>query len=434
MTDLLILISFVPFIFMAFESLNRLRPLFGWAAVLIAVICHGYFVFTKSGDPLAWIPVAAFFSMLALEIVCSKRVRVLTLIGALFVSQALVSVDPAAALILIAFADGFFAAELFISSDWTDKSRAIQSIYRSALSLLPAAAAILLQLQGDWFVAMFAVTIAFRMFSWPMTHWVYEIDKNARTFLLYSGVVPAFALWHIQVGIDAPQWAVVWVCLAAVYSIGAKYFEVYTALALAVFSFNPTLGVAAVALWPLLVNQGRLTYLITLATGALGFFAADQIQKALVPEASYALASVAAFMIARPFVATRIEPVKVYIEALEFVIGAALAVLAFFMKPIDLVDPQNFAIDFGACFLLMFALGKLLFSKKPAFFLPARTIPPRVFKQSVISLNFLADKPGTPVIVKDGRLRASVFQALDSEAYMVLLLGILGAILLWGTR
>ena len=91
MTELIILCAFAPLIFLPFPAFRRLTQVWGWSAVVIAVLCHGYGIFLHYQEPLLWIPAASFLSVFVINLAAQRYRRGLSTLAVLFVSQALLA-------------------------------------------------------------------------------------------------------------------------------------------------------------------------------------------------------------------------------------------------------------------------------------------------------------------------------------------------------
>ena len=207
----------------------------------------------------------------------------------------------------------------------------MQSLYQSALSLLPATVGLLLNLDGNLLGACVAATIALRLFSWPVSHWLVEISGKNKMFPAYIGIVSSFALWHILTFSKPEVWALVWLCAGIIFSVGSRYTEMYAALSLGLFALNPAWGVLFAALWPILGHRNFSVYIVAVLTCAIGVVLADSTIKIFIPEVCYILVGASGLAIGRVFVAGSLES-----DALVFT-GIRGGFLSYLGRPSHLV-------------------------------------------------------------------------------------------------
>ena len=411
-----------------------MSQIWGWSAVAIASLCHGYYIFLHATEPLLWIPVGAFLSAFAINLLENRRQRGLSILAVLFVSQALLTASLGYIIVLLAFADTLLGAELFLSSKITEKNQAVQSLYQSALSLLPATVGLLLRLEGDSLAACVAVSVCLRLFSWPVRHWLVEISGKNQMFPTYVGIASSFALWHILAFPKPDVWAVIALAAAIVFSLGSKYMEIYAALTLGLYAVNPVWGVVGAALWPLLGHKGLSTYIVALLTAGAGLVLASGSTKVFVPEAAMVFTAFAGLACARVFSAVENLSVRWYLISLDSALSILWATLTivFLSPPLPVWEPAG--LVFGIVFVLAFGVGKFLNTRRPRFFRALAGLSPEIFSREIFSAEFMSEKRGETVSLTQTRARVWLFEMIESQTYLALLLGLLGLFLLKGLR
>jgi len=385
-------------------------------------------------ESLLWIPAAAFLSVFFVNLIGQRYRRGLSSLAVLFVSQALLTKNLGYIIVLLALADTFLGVELFLSSKVDEKNRAVQSLYQSALSLLPTALGLMLRLDGNSLISCVAVTIVLRLYSWPVSHWLVEISGDNKMFPTYIGIVSSFALWHIQEFLQPELWALVWLSLAFLFGLGSKYTEMYATFSLGLFALSPVLGIASVCLWPLLARPTYTIYLVAAFSAVSGGLLAQSLSGYLAPEATYAFVSLVGAALARVFVATAIVKARWYMVALDLFFAALWIGFLFYTNTLPIPIPTPAGVTFVDSFVFVFLLGKLLYKKKPGFFKPFPGFPPHLFSKEIIGSDLLLERKGASVEMGQSPFRVLIFEALESEGYIAILFGLLGAVLLWGAK
>jgi len=432
MNELIICIVFIPFIFLGGNKKAGEGPL--WIPAALALGCVSYFVWQRSENPLWWGGVAAFLALTLSEVIEAKKLKPITAFASLFFAQSLISRDIGITIICIVMGDLFLNLETFLAGDLSEKNRAIHNICRSLFSLLPASFGVLLHLEGHYLILALALTIVLRLFAWPLPHWVSEKETESPYSYLLAAAIPSFALWHNQDFSSYPLWALVWMALAAVLSLGAQYSEVYIAMGLGVFCISPVHGLMAIALWPLLLHKSKVMYLVALFAGIGGVLISDFSIKALNENAVYAIEVLSAILLSRPFVSAKIIVRPWFVDAIDIALTALLLGLFIFVLPAQIPVVGLQGIIFAGVFLISVILGKVLYPKRKRFFEPINGFTGNLWPEIKDPIALLQERAGKQIDLSEGRRLRKFYDAIESESHLVWLLGLLGLALAWGLR
>ena len=91
-------------------------------------------------------------------------------------------------------------------------------------------------------------------------------------------------------------------------------------------------------------------------------------------------------------------------------------------------------MTFGIAFLLMFTVGKIINKKHPKIFKAFHGLSPQIFSKEIFKGEFMGEKRGETTNLTQTWRREWLFEAIESEAYLALLFGVLGAFLIWILR
>ena len=221
---------------------------------------------------------------------------------------------------------------------------------------------------------------------------------------------------------------------AIVFSLGSKYMEIYAALTLGLYAVNPVWGVVGAALWPLLGHKGLSTYIVALLTAGAGLVLASGSTKVFVPEAAMVFTAFAGLACARVFSAVENLSVRWYLISLDSALSILWATLTivFLSPPLPVWEPAG--LVFGIVFVLAFGVGKFLNTRRPRFFRALAGLSPEIFSREIFSAEFMSEKRGETVSLTQTRARVWLFEMIESQTYLALLLGLLGLFLLKGLR
>jgi hypothetical protein len=431
MTELLLCAVFIPIIFLASKKTSRVAL---WIPALVGAVCTGYFVWLRSSEPLLWGGLAVFLAMTLSEVSEQKTIQPFTVLGALFFAQSLLAQNIGVVIICIAFGDLFLNVEIFSRNEISEKNRAIQNICRSLFSLLPVTFGVLLGLSGHYIILAVSVTVLLRIFSWPFPHWILESKKDSSFFNLLVSGISSFALWR---GLDFsafPEWAMIWMIITALLSLGAQYTEVYIAMTLGAFCVSPAYGLLAAAIWPLLVYRGKSIYFVTLFTAIIGALISEAASKVIIENTVYALGGVSALILARPFVSFKIEERPWVNEGRDFLLSAILCGLFIYVLTVQVPVIGPFGGAFTGVFLLTYTIGKVIYSKHPKFFRPLEGLKGPLIPDLTEPVSSLNERAGGQINLGESPFAIKFYQALESESHLIWLLGLLGVALYWGVR
>jgi hypothetical protein len=431
MSELLIAVSILPVVLVVLGKQTKVTSLLIWIPPLVAALCVANSLYLHSADPNWWLPVASFAALALSELLENKKISVFLVLCLLFVAQGLLSSEIGNIVICLAIADMFLNLELFMSGKVAAKNSAIHNVYKSLFSFFPVLLGILLQLKGDSLTATVLLTIIMRLFSWPVMQW-HSSGSPFSGLLITAG--STFALWHVTDFSGQPYWALVLLCIAAVFSLGASYAELFLALGLGGFCISPTFGVIATMAWPLLVHRGRATYLVILLAGSLGLLICDFSTKFLLENAVYAIACIGALLLARPFVAIKFNSRSWLKEAADTVLFFGLIGAFLYTNQIPKVAPSPVGLTFVIVFFLAYFVGLFLVRQKPRIFAPMRAVEIPVIFDPDEPLNALKEVAGAEILFKDRKYLNKMYAALESETHLAWLLGALGLALLWGMK
>jgi hypothetical protein len=418
-----ILLSFVPLAFLASPALERMRHFFLWAAIAVAFLANLFLLYPRLDLPQWWVPYVTFLAVLIFDCAIKKKIQVFSVLGALFVGQALLSKDLANIAVLLLFSDAFFCAERF-------PHPGLEGLIISLTSLLPIGGGILLGLQGQELTYCVTASILLRLSSWPFLNLATYLDENNEKFLTCMSLISIFLLWRTQSINDPDLWAAVWMGVACVLSIGARPIELLGFVSLGLFSVSPTWGLLGMSLWSLSLYQGNNVYLITLLMAACGAFVAGETSRVLLPELAMALAALCGLFSARIFVNLNVLKTNWVIEAGGVLIAIAVGVGVFLLHPELKIAFEIPSAVFAGSFIFFFAIGKIFSRQRPRLFRPMK----RFGRLGLPQQRNLGAREESMEVQRSSRvlvLPARVFNALDSEANLVLLLGVLGLLLFW---
>jgi len=394
----------------------------------------GYFVWIRSGDPILWGGIAIFLAMTLSEVFEKRTIEPFTVLSALFFAQSLLAQNIGVVIICIAFGDMFLNVEIFSGGELLEKNRAIQNICRSLFSLLPVTFGVLLGLKGHYFIFIMSVTVMLRLFSWPFPHWISEEKKDSAFFNLLVSAVSSFALWRGQDFSTFPEWAIIWMAITALLSLGAQYTEVYISMSLGAFCISPTYGLLAAAMWPLLVCRGKSVYLVALFSAIAGALISEAASKVVIENTVYVLSGLSALILARPFVSLKPEVRTWLNEVRDLLLSVILFGLFVYVLPIQVPVIGPFGGTFVGVFILTYIIGVVLYSKRPKLFEPLQGLRGPLIPDLTEPLSSLNEKAGWQINLGEGPLSVKFYRALESESHLIWLLGLLGVALYWGGR
>jgi hypothetical protein len=434
MTDMAILFSLIPLSLVSFKALEKVRPALIWISSVLAGAFHIYWIQSDMSDLSRLIPVAGVLAVFIMDSVLKRGVNGTALLGALFVSQATLSNELPYILLLIAFADIIFCADAYLSAAPSVREQAVPTVLRSIWSLLPAAAGFLLRLEGTPLMICVALTIIFRVSSWPIPGWIFKVGRDRRGFLLGISAAGAFALWkNLSPGSDL-DWPATWLCLAAVLSLGGNYRESVVFLSLGIFNLGAPWSFLAIAIWPLLVHEGYLIYFVALLAAVTGGMITVGFQHLFVEEASYAVLFSSALLLARIHASAAVQAGHWLVDGLATVFFVSIVGFVVWQFPEIPIPTQTEPFVFAGLFAFFYIVGKMMIGRKPKLFasikpLPIPRLKPGPFEAMSLRQNSATQREGTahPVIER-------FFAALEGEAYLGFLLGLVGAVLLWGLQ
>lgn len=431
MSELLVFTALLPFAALPLFG-KREQHVLMWLSPLIALGWVSYFLWLRSTEPLIWIPVVAFFCLYTSEIAESKTLRPLVTLGGLFYAQALLAQGTAEVVICLAFGDAAMSAENFLAAPNSKRERVIQSIYRSAASLIPVVLGVLLGLPENLLVWTIAVTIVLRATSWPIQHWLdNEEEVSKRVQFILVGAVSAVALLH-SFSLP-PYWALVWLTAAAVMSLGARYYESLALLSLGLFAVSPSYGLLTVALWPVYLHQGRAAVILFLCLLVEGTVICNFTSNTVILEnANYFVGALAGLILSRSLVSVKILKRHWSREVLDiFLMALVGAAVVFFANP-AIPEIGIPGVSFAPALILGLIVGKILYKKRPKFFSELPPIPET--EPSAESSLTWTEKPGRGTAISSFWLEKVFMRIFESESHLIWLLGFLGVVLLWGVR
>jgi hypothetical protein len=432
MSELVVIVALIPLSFITLPISSRSQMALQWIAATMGAIVLGYFLWMRAGSPLQWGAVLALSVLLLADFIQERKTAPLTVLSAIFISLASITSELGVIIIFLAFSDIFLETQIFSKGNLSEKNRAIKNVYRSMLSLLPAGLAVILQAQGETLAVAVAVTIALRVFSWPLRHWVNT--SASRFYYLVIGGASTFALWRSVDFSNQPEWSLIWLIAAGVLSLGAKEIEVYIAMTLGMFSLSPQLGLLGIGLWILALNQSRTTYLIYFFIGASGALIADAATRVVVENACYGISFATALLLSRNLVSVKTEPHSWYKDLGAIFLCALVIVPFIYLMPAPQLNISAIGLVFLGTFILSFILGKFLMKRKPRLFGPVPHL--RLQGGSVFfkSVDLLRERSGPLPAISQKTYLVRFFDVLDSEGHLVWLLGVLGLAIWWGVR
>jgi hypothetical protein len=430
--ELLITLSFIPLL--VFGSLAGQKKIPGaWPAVGVGLLCLSIFIYKHGTEPVVWLPLVAFVLLLFSELLETRKISPLEALSFLFTGQALISNSLAYIAICLIISDAFLNLKLFMAPQVSEKDRAIHRIFRSLFSFLPVLLAIILDFSGPALTGAVVLTMGLRLFSWPVNHWVSDSDDGRFLNLIVSGG-STFALWHALDFSGQPQWAIVWLALAAVLSLGAAYYEVVIAMILGAFCVSPTFGIIGFGVLPLLLHRGRESFALIIFVAASGAVICDYSTKVLLENAVYFVGALTALMIARSLVAVKVNKRSLYYEGVDFLIVAAFVATAIYFLPLPKFEVAPVQTVFVGVFLVGLLAGKLLCNKRPSIFVLVKGRERPIWPDREESLSALRQREGQPFHYTPGRFSSATFNLIESESHWAWMLGVLGFIILWGAK
>ncbi len=431
MNELLLCAIFIPLLFLA---PRKNVGAIGWVPVICGVACTSYFFWLHVGESTMWGGVTVLLAMTVSEALEKKSLSVPLSISALFFAQSLLTPSTGIVILCIAFGDLFLNIEIFVNSEISEKNRAIQNICKGLFSVLPVTFGVLLGVGNIGFIGLMAVTTVLRLFSWPLPRWISEKQKDPSYFKLLVSTISCFALWHVQDFSTFPEWPMIWLAIVALLSLGSEYAEVYAALTLAVFSLSPVYGLLGATFWPLLVHRGKSAYLVTLVALASGVLVCDVSSRILSENTVYTLGALTAIILARPFAFYEIENRLWVNESKDIFLSLVLLGFFIYFLPVKVPDIGPAGSVFAGSFLLSFIVVRSLRSKHLKFFSPFRGLKDPLDQNVFVPGVKFNERAGTQINLDEGYYLSRFYSALESESYLVWLLGLLGVAIYWGLK
>jgi hypothetical protein len=430
--ELVILITFFPLVFVPFDALASLRKFLGWSAVILALLCNAYQIRNYFNNPSELIPLIGFLVSFSYTMIERKKFRGLTVLGALFIVQAMTAKSLPIIVILLIFSDTFFCAEYFTFDNRDERNRAMQSLFRSLISFLPIAVAILLKSREDILAICVALTIILRAFSWPLSNWVKNLDQEKNLFVLCVGAASTFILWRTQTVSQEPAWAFAWICISLVMSLGCEAAEIVPVLGLSLFGVSPAAALLVVGFWPLIARASSQDWLIVLFSAVVGYFIIPVSLKLFVEEAGIPITLLCSLLLARNLVVKE-SPRRAWLPDLisaGLSLVAMITIVLLFPTLIESAGSSVTSMVFAASLLIFYIVGRLIVKKKPRIFKKANPLNLNIDFASAMRIKVSDERPevrvGVPPLIFD-----TFLSSLEAENYLLLLVGALGAFLLW---
>jgi len=421
-SELGILFSFIPLSGLAFFRGEKPQAALLWCAVIVAVIANALLLYPHLQEPQWWLPYTTFLAVVLFDGAIKKKLKPLHIIAALFVGQALLTKDIASIIILLIFSDALFSAERISNLE-------LESFLISLTSLLPTTIGVLLGLTDSELIYCVAASIVLRLSSWPFLNLAVYLEDNRDRFLTCMSLISIFVLWRTQSIQDSDLWAVIWMAMACILSIGARPVELLGFLSLGLFSISPVWGILGTSFWALSLYQGKNIYLLAILMAASGAFVAGDLPKTLIPEVAIALAALFGILFARTFVNLKEVKTNWVIEVVGVFIALTVGVSEFLLHPELEVSLDTASAVLSGSFVVFYVIGKILQKTKPRLFKPMKSMGrlalPRFKRVSARQSEVIEQAMSGKVTV----ISARFFNALDSEASIIVLLGILGLLL-----
>lgn len=427
MTDLAILFTTAPLALLAFSTpLDRALV---WVAAGLAAAFHGYWIATyQLGDLAPLAAVVGCLSLFVLEVVSKKSANGILLLGTLFVGQALLSKEVEHVLVLLIASDTLFCAEAFFGASQQNRQGFIAAMLRSLWAYAPVALAILLRLEGTPLLVLAGITMIGRVSSWPVSNSLLRLGRERRGFLVAIAGAGSFALWKNLVPSAELDWPTAWFCAAALLSLGATARESAVILSFGVFNLGSPWSFLVAALWPTLIFEGALSYVLTLLVACMGSLIVSGFSKLLTPEAGYGISLGGALLLARVLAGTATAKPNWVLEgaAAAFTVGLAGFIVWLFPEMQFPLLPEVGV--FAGSLLFFFIVGKFVVKQRPKIFGSAKPLSIPVLKTGSFQ-----PVPLKVIPVQDKKIWR-LFGSFESDAYLGFLLGLAGAALLWGLQ
>lgn len=427
MTDLAILFTTAPLALLAFSV--PMGTALVWISVGLAAVFQGYWIATYQLNELVQLAlVVGCLSLYLLEVISKKTASGILLLGTLFISQALLSKEVEHVLVLLIAADMLFCAEAFFGAKQSDGLGAIAAMLRAMWAYAPISVAVLLRLEGIPLLVLAGLTIVLRTSSWPLSNSLLRLGRDRRGFLVAIAGVGSYALWKNMVPSAEIDWPIAWFCAAAVLSLGANARETAVILSFGLLNLGSPWSFLAAALWPALIYEGALSYVLALLVACMGGLIVAGFSKFLTPEGVYGISIGGALLFARVIAATK--PLKPNWVIEGFAISFVLGIIGFiaWSSPENQLPLQPEVGVFVGGFLILFIIGKFLVSGKTKLFGAAKA-----FTAPTLKVGTFQPRPVKAVGAEEKKAWR-IFAAFESDAYLGFLLGLAGAALVWGLQ